>query len=75
MSINTFLTNINVALLSDQSFQLGNTISNFPLNYSIGLMFEAIFVVFVYPQILRNDEQLVPIARGRVAEVRRWLED
>jgi len=48
-------------MLSGQSFQLGETIANLPLNYSIGLVFETIFVVFVYPLMLRRTKQLEPV--------------
>ena len=61
MTISMFLTRINAALLSGQSFQIGNAISNLPLNYSLGLVFETIFVVFGYPLLRENTEQSVAI--------------
>jgi len=49
MMINTFLTNYNVGLISGQPFSVDRVYSHLPFNLSIGIVFETIFVVFVFP--------------------------
>lgn len=61
MTINTFLTDYNVSLISGQTFSIDRVYSHLPFNLSIGLVFETIFVVFVFPIMRSNSEYLKPI--------------
>ena len=61
MTINTFLINYNVSLISEQEFSMDRVYSHLPFNLSIGLVFETIFVVFVFPIMRSNSDYLKPI--------------
>ena len=67
MTINTFLTSFNVGLISEQAFSVDRVYSKLPFNLAVGLIFETIFVVFVFPIMRFKPDHSEPVANTTVA--------